>query len=154
MCHVPLLVLYAVAFVVEPLPVLCALACIHALAWVMKMLINCVACPLLMARVTCSCSPVLVPHALAVPYAFVLVMRHCSGKTRHALHVPSSHELESVNIIIIIIIIIMRHCCHLQAFCPRLHKTKACLLAFGHHQPSCVSCNAAHVATRRWTVQH
>ena len=30
----------------------------------------------------------------------------CSGKTRLALHVPSSHELESVNIIITIIIII------------------------------------------------
>ena len=31
----------------------------------------------------------------------------CSGKTRLALHVPSSHELESVHIIIIIIIIII-----------------------------------------------
>ena len=31
----------------------------------------------------------------------------CSGKTRLALPIPSSHELESVNIIIIIIIIII-----------------------------------------------
>ena len=36
-------------------------------------------------------------------------LHDCSGKTRLALHVPSSHELESVNIIIIIIIMTAKH---------------------------------------------
>ena len=45
------------------------------------------------------------PRRLLLSAIQVLCWIDCSGKTRLALHVPSSHELESVNIIIIIMLV-------------------------------------------------